>query len=160
MCSSDLPEHAVLISADALWNNGFGVVFPELTGKPGFDAVGETLALIESLKPRVVIPGHGPTFSDVPGALERAQRRLAQFRADPARHSQYAAKALLKFKLLETQSMPTTKLRAWMQGTSIMRQIHARHPRGLSFGAWTEQVISDLLQSGAARATNGALHNT
>jgi glyoxylase-like metal-dependent hydrolase (beta-lactamase superfamily II) len=32
-------QHGVLISADALWENGFGVVFPELEGEPGFDDV-------------------------------------------------------------------------------------------------------------------------
>ena len=32
-------DHGVLISADALWENGFGVVFPELVGEPGFDDV-------------------------------------------------------------------------------------------------------------------------
>ena len=29
------PGHGVLISADALWENGFGIVFPELEGEPG-----------------------------------------------------------------------------------------------------------------------------
>jgi glyoxylase-like metal-dependent hydrolase (beta-lactamase superfamily II) len=30
-------DHRVLISADALWQNGFGVVFPELEGKSAFE---------------------------------------------------------------------------------------------------------------------------
>ena len=29
-------EERVLISADALWENGFGVIFPELEGESGF----------------------------------------------------------------------------------------------------------------------------
>ena len=33
-------QHGVLISADALWQDGFGVVFPEIDGEPGFDDVG------------------------------------------------------------------------------------------------------------------------
>ena len=33
------PELELLISADALWENGFGIVFPELEGGSGFDAV-------------------------------------------------------------------------------------------------------------------------
>ena len=32
-------RHGVLISADALWENGFGVVFPELDGAAAFDDV-------------------------------------------------------------------------------------------------------------------------
>jgi hypothetical protein len=33
----------VLISADALWENGFGVVFPELEGDDAFAIVAATL---------------------------------------------------------------------------------------------------------------------
>ena len=63
----------VLISADALWENGFGVVFPELEGESAFDDVAAVLDLIERLAPRLVIPGHGAPFSDVAGALQRAR---------------------------------------------------------------------------------------
>ena len=50
------PDHRLLISADALWENGFGVVFPELDGEDAFDEVGATLDLIERLAPLTVIP--------------------------------------------------------------------------------------------------------
>jgi len=33
-------EQGVLIAGDALWQNGFGVIFPELAGEPGFGASG------------------------------------------------------------------------------------------------------------------------
>ena len=49
----------MLQQADALWELGFGVVFPELEGEQAFDAVPRTLNLIEALKAAVVIPGHG-----------------------------------------------------------------------------------------------------
>src|SRR5690606_24360181 len=62
-------EEGILVSGDALWQDGFGVIFPELAGEPGFDEVGATLDLIDSLAPRVVIPGHGPLFGDVDAAL-------------------------------------------------------------------------------------------
>src|SRR6218665_357246 len=59
------PQQRILLSADALWENGFGVVFPELAGGgAAFAEVAATLDLIESLAPRVVIPGHGPAFAD------------------------------------------------------------------------------------------------
>nr|MBA2724050.1 MBL fold metallo-hydrolase [Methylibium sp.] len=56
--------HGVLISGDALWENGFGIVFPELEGKPGFDDVAAVLDLIEHLPVAAVIPGHGAPFTD------------------------------------------------------------------------------------------------
>ena len=36
------PHCRLLLSADALWERGFGVVFPELVGEEGFAAVGQT----------------------------------------------------------------------------------------------------------------------
>ena len=70
------PEPGVLISADALWQNGFGVIFPELEGESGFAEQRAILELIESLAPRLVIPGHGAPFTDVGAALKRAHARL------------------------------------------------------------------------------------
>ena len=94
------PQDALLISGDALWENGFGVVFPELEGEDAFAAVGATLDLIAQLAPRLVLPGHGSLFGDVPRALATARKRLAGFQSDPHKHALYAAKVLLKYKLL------------------------------------------------------------
>jgi glyoxylase-like metal-dependent hydrolase (beta-lactamase superfamily II) len=90
-----------LISADALWENGFGVVFPELEGEQAFDEVGATLDLIEALAPLTVVPGHGPVFSFSGEVMARARQRLDSFVLDPVRHAQHAGKVLMKFKLLE-----------------------------------------------------------
>jgi glyoxylase-like metal-dependent hydrolase (beta-lactamase superfamily II) len=89
-----------LISADALWNNGFGVVFQELEGIEAFDEVAATLDLIERLSPLRVVPGHGIVFVDVDEALARARSHLATF----LRHATYGAKVLIKHKLLDWQS--------------------------------------------------------
>ena len=85
-------QTGVLISADALWENGFGVVFPELEGEDAFDEVARVLDLIESLGAHWVIPGHGAPFMTCNAALQRARRRLESFRSDPARHARHAAK--------------------------------------------------------------------
>jgi glyoxylase-like metal-dependent hydrolase (beta-lactamase superfamily II) len=45
-------QDGILISADALWENGFGAVFPEIEGFEAFDEVEATLQMIEELKPR------------------------------------------------------------------------------------------------------------
>jgi glyoxylase-like metal-dependent hydrolase (beta-lactamase superfamily II) len=115
------PTSRVLISADALWERGFGVIFPELEGLDAFDAVADTLVLIESLQPAVVIPGHGSVFTDAAGSIAFARARLRGFQADPAKHIQHAAKVLLKFKLLETQSQTLESFIDWAQATSVLQ---------------------------------------
>ncbi len=69
------PTSGVLVSADALWESGFGVVFPELEGSDAFEEVGRTIDLIESLSPRIVIPGHGPIFTCIDQSIAAARKR-------------------------------------------------------------------------------------
>lgn len=153
------PVSRVLISADALWERGFGVVFPELEGEQAFEEVGATLDLIESLAPVLVIPGHGPVFSTVTQALANARARLAAFVAAPDKHSRYAVKVLLKFKLLEAQRLPQAALLDWANATSYLALIHARHEPVLAFVPWVEHLIDDLVRSGAAERQGAMLLN-
>ena len=153
------PGSRVLVSADALWENGFGVVFPELEGVDAFDAVGATLDLIEALAPRTVIPGHGPVFTDVKAALSRARARLNGFVADPAKHIRYATKVLLKFKLLEVQSIEWPQLLAWARSTPYFQDIHARHFADADVSKWLEQLAAELVSSGAAKRDGLTLSN-
>lgn len=145
------PESRVLISADALWENGFGVVFPEIEGEPGYADVRATLDLIATLDARLVIPGHGRPFADVPQALERAYSRIASFERDPVRHGRYAGKALLMFHLLETRDEPLEGLLGWLAGTPYFRLIHERYFPGLGYRAWCLGMLEELHTGGAVR---------
>lgn len=144
------PASRVLVSADALWENGFGVVFPELEGVDAFDQVGQTIDLIESLSPLLVIPGHGPIFSTVDTAIANARRRLAGFKANPAKHIAYAAKVLLKFRLLEVQNIELPSLIEWARATPYFAFIHREHFSALDFSQWVDQLTLELVRSGAA----------
>jgi glyoxylase-like metal-dependent hydrolase (beta-lactamase superfamily II) len=149
-------RHGVLISADALWGNGFGVVFPELEGEPGFDDVAAVLDLIERLDARHVVPGHGAPFDDVAEALVRARRRLAGQRADPARHLQHGARVLVKYHLMEVREQAWPALRGWIAATPLMQQVWQRlgGPEG-DIAAWGERVVLSLIDSGALQRRGG-----
>ena len=144
-------DQGVLISADALWQNGFGVVFPELDGEGAFGEVGRTLDLIESLDARWVIPGHGAPFEDVADALQRARSRLAAFVADPARHAQHALRVIFKYHLLEVQSQDWAALDAWVAQTSLCTAIWQKlgRPEG-SLQAYGRRTVQALVANGAA----------
>jgi len=147
-----------LISADALWENGFGVVFPELEGVAAFDEVSATLDAIESLAPLWVIPGHGRVFGGdtgvVAAAVARARTRLDSFATDPARHAAHAAKVLLKFKLLELQEISLTDFREWALATPYFGLVGRRYFADRDRAEWLTSLLADLVRSGAA-ATNG-----
>ena len=143
----------VLISADALWEDGFGVIFPELDGASGFEEAAAVLALIASLPVQVVIPGHGSPFTDVEGALARARTRLAGQRADPARHARHAVKVLVKYHLMEHQRQSLADFQAWAAGTPFLARVWARYgrPHAASPGQWGEAFLHDLARAGLAR---------
>jgi glyoxylase-like metal-dependent hydrolase (beta-lactamase superfamily II) len=111
----------ILISADALWENGFGVIFPELEGESGFAEQQAVLETIASLDVRTVIPGHGAPFANVEEALERAFSRVAWLRADPARNAKNALKVLIVFKLLDVRTMTFDALLHMVDEATVMR---------------------------------------
>jgi glyoxylase-like metal-dependent hydrolase (beta-lactamase superfamily II) len=139
----------VLISADALWENGFGVVFPEIEGLEAFDEVEATLQIIEQLKPKLILPGHGSAFTDISGALKRARTRLAQFRGTPEKHALYAAKVLLKFKLLDLQKVKYTDFVAWATSASYLHLLQSTYSKAMKFDAWILEMCKSLEKSGA-----------
>ena len=151
------PRERLLISADALWSNGFGIVFQELEGEDAFAEVGVTLDLIEALEPRLVIPGHGEIFTDVAGALATARRRLAGFVADPARHAGHAAKVLIKFKLLEMRHITDAGLLSWATRTPYIQLVHRLWFPEVAFGRWLRQLGDELVRVGAARREGDTL---
>ena len=153
------PQGRLLISADALWENGFGVVFPELEGHDAFAEVAATLDVIEALAPKVVIPGHGPLFTDVAGALNTARRRLDGFVRNPAKHALYAAKVLFKYKLLEWQQISQADLTAWVQAAPFFGMVHARHFGEQTEVEWISSLVDELVRSGAARREGEWVHN-
>ena len=155
------PQGGVLISADALWENGFGVVFPELEGVAAFDDVAEVLDMIERLPVRVVIPGHGAPFSDVAGALQRARARLAGQRANPGRHARHGAKVLIKYHLMEESLQGRADLLAWVQATPLFTAVWQRFAQreAASAGAWCETLLAELVGSGALRLIDHVVHD-
>nr|WP_315493813.1 MBL fold metallo-hydrolase [uncultured Rhodoferax sp.] len=153
------PASRTLVSADALWERGFGVVFPELDGEGAFDEVAATLDLIERLNPAAVIPGHGAAFADAPAAIAFARQRLNGFVQNPAKHLQYAAKVLLKFKLLEAQRLEMAALLGWARGTPYFAAMLATHFAGQSFEAAAGHLVQDLVRSGAATVQGSLVLN-
>lgn len=149
------PDLQILISADALWNNGFGVVFPELAGESGFDDVRATLERLSMLQVRWVIPGHGAPFEDMDLAIDRAHSRLDAFMADPVKHARYAAKVLIKYHLMDNKRVPFEALMDWALGTAYMNEVNRIHFGAAPIRSWIVGLIDDLIASKALARSDG-----
>ena len=150
------PQECILISADALWENGFGVIFPELEGEPGFAETRATLDLIAALEVRLVIPGHGAPFAGIDAALERARSRLDYLAADPLRNAQNAVKVLLKFLLLERQVIALDELPQLLSGIRLIAESNRRYLRH-SMPELAQWLVAQLVRAGAAEVVDGKL---
>ncbi len=151
-------EHSILISADALWEKGFGVVFPALDGYGGFGEVRATLDMIDDLSPSLVIPGHGKPFTGVRQALEEAYSRVAYLEADPVRNAQNGIKVLLKFLLMERQTIPLAEVPKLLQGIPLVR---AANRNFLNYGDihLAHWAVTQLQRAGAAAVDGNLLVN-
>lgn len=145
------PVERILISADALWENGFGVVFPELEGENAFSDVAATLDLIEKLDPEIVIPGHGRVFGYTKDVLALSRNRLDAFIQSPLRHARHATKVLLKFKLLELQRVDKTVFKLWAAKTAYLNRTRNSFFKQISVDEWLDKMIAELVKSNVAR---------
>jgi glyoxylase-like metal-dependent hydrolase (beta-lactamase superfamily II) len=143
------PQTRTLIAGDALWEQRLAIIFPELVGDDGFEPTRETLSLIERLRPRLVVPGHGRPFADVDNALAASRERLAAFERQPERHAQHAARALLMFRMLEVREADIADVLDWMRRTPIYLTVARR--AGLDDAgvvAWTASHVQRLVDDG------------
>ena len=141
-------QHQILISADALWEEGFGVIFPELWGECGFEEVAQTLELIEGLPISLVIPGHGKPFTDVRKSIEIAKSRLDYLSSDADRNARHGAKVLLKYKLLEWRRRKLAEANQWIAATPVLEGIRKQLKMSSEdFQVW---VVEALVKSKAA----------
>jgi len=151
------PEARVLISGDALWENGFGVIFPALFGREeAFRETRATLDAIAALNVKAVIPGHGRPFDDVDAALERAFRRLDGYEQDITRLARHCVKVMLTFALLEKRALALDGLSAYIDSVPIFGEINRRH-LGMTTAALAAYLVTDLERAGAVTRTGGSL---
>ena len=150
------PEHRILVSGDALWENGYGFVMPREIDPRALPAARATLDMIAALDIRVVIPGHGEPFSEVGAALERALSRTAALEADSMRAARLALKSILSFALLDQRRLSLAGLPAYVDRIGMYRDFNARF-FGLSPAALARWLVAELTRVGAARCEDGWL---
>lgn len=153
-------EEGILISGDALWEDGCGAMFPTANPRTlaeDFDAAFQTLELCEAIDVNVVVPGHGRPFSDVDGAIDRARSRLHRLASDPTKNARHVAKVLLKYRLLDDRRISIANVRAMFRSVPTIR--HANRDIGWSPTMFADRTMEDLERVGVARIEGDWLHD-
>jgi glyoxylase-like metal-dependent hydrolase (beta-lactamase superfamily II) len=153
-------EHRILISGDALWRDGFGVIFSELLGHPddagGLKATRQTLDRLARLPIDVVIPGHGAPFVEIEDAFVCAYQRLTAFEHSINRLARHALKVIFAFAMLERRQLARRDLPAFLASLSFCQSINARY-LGYDKDTLAQWLASDLIRAGTLKEVDGVL---
>jgi len=149
------PDKRILISGDALWQDGFGIIFGELMGrKDALPATRATLEMIGRLGVDIVIPGHGAAFGDFDAAMARALKRLESFEADSTRVGRNAVRACFTFNLLDLQRLREDELPAYLKSVPFFDAVNQRM-LGFTDEDFASWLLGELLRSRSIELRDG-----
>lgn len=153
------PSHRILISGDALWEDGMGFVWPEEGANPYIEAARQALATIERLDPATVIPGHGAPFRDVGESIAAVRGRLDAFERDPVKCARHVVKVMFIFALLDREEMAVAEVPAYLERVPCYAQMAGRF-LGARPAALAQWLLPDLERAGAVRIEGGIVRPT
>ena len=153
------PSNRILVSGDALWENGMGFVWPHEGANPYVAAALQTTQAIAMLDPAVVIPGHGGPFTDVVGAIRRAREKLEAFERDPVKCARHVAKVMFVFALLDREAMPVEEVAAYVARVPCYMKMSAQYLH-LPPGQLADWLVADLERAGAIAVLDGLVRPT
>lgn len=150
-------EKRILISGDALWENGFGVIFPELLGEAdGLASTRATLEMLSRLPIDTIIPGHGSPFAAVDAVFERAFRRVDSFSASIDKLAWHAIKVIVSFAMMERRRLPAADFPAFVRELPFAVDVNCRYV-GLPEEQLVARIERELLLVNALRREDGFL---
>ena len=148
-----LSEDGMLVTGDALWEDGFGILNPWIDGPGVYARAGEALDRLAALDGvRVVVPGHGAPFTDLDGAIARARSRLAYLEARPDRLRRKLLRDYLAFHALAHPRASAVELRATVE---VSARAYAPLP-----GDTTEVDLDALVLAVRATSRDDGLRGT
>jgi glyoxylase-like metal-dependent hydrolase (beta-lactamase superfamily II) len=150
------PEHRVLVTGDALWERGFGLIEPVDRLDERLAAQRATLERIAALDVAWVVPGHGPPFSEIGAALDHAFSRLDAYAGDPLKLARHCLKAFFMFALLGRGRLACKELPSYFERIPCYREYNARFFQ-LAPGALAEKITGELVRAGVIAQRQGKL---
>lgn len=136
----------ILISADALWENSFGFVVPQALDPKPLAAQRATFKRLAELDVSLVIPGHGPMFTDFSGALNRASEKLEAFAEDDMKIARNVVKGMFIYSLMWREEMSLAELPDYVQKIGVHRDYNAQFFR-MSDEAYAQWLVDETVRS-------------
>ena len=144
------PKLRILISADALWENSSGFVPPQAIDPKPLAAQRATFKRLAELDVGLVIPGHGPMFTDFSGSLKRASEKLELFASDDLRIAKNVVKGMFIYSMMWRGSMSLAGLASYVSRIGVHRDYNARFFR-MSDEAFAQWLLEEVVRTGKVR---------
>jgi glyoxylase-like metal-dependent hydrolase (beta-lactamase superfamily II) len=146
----------ILISADAIWENGFGFVVPQAIDPKPLAAQRATFKRLAELDVAIVIPGHGPMFNDFAGSLKRASEKLEAFAHDDMKIARNVVKGMFIYSLMWRGEMLLADLPNYVRTIGVHRDYNAQFfkMRDDVFAQW---LVDEAIKGGKARIADDKL---
>jgi glyoxylase-like metal-dependent hydrolase (beta-lactamase superfamily II) len=149
------PVSRTLISGDALWERGFGLVLPGEGWRERLARARATVLAIRALAPARVIPGHGTPFTAVEAAIDASLSRIAALEHDEARLARQVLKAMFAFTLLERGRLEVAAVERLVRTVPFYADVAPR--AGITLEELAGWLGGELVRSRAARFEGTAL---
>ena len=114
-----------------------------------------TFKRLAELDVALVIPGHGPMFTDYSGALARANAKLEAFAADDMKIVKSVVKGMFIYSMMWREAMALSDVPAYVSRIGVHRDYNAQFFR-MSDEAYANWLVNEAVRTGKVRI-NGAI---
>ncbi len=149
----------ILISADALWENGFGFVVPRAIDPKPLAAQRATFKRLTELDVALVIPGHGRMFTDFTGSLKRASEKLEAFAQDDMKIARNVVKGMFIYSMMWRGQLERSALTEYVGSVGVHRDYNALFFR-MSDDAFADWLLAEALRADKVRVAGNFLYST
>ena len=143
------PRSRVLVGGDVVHATDVGWLHPYRESTDCLDQSLDSLDRIASLRPRLILSGHGPAITDPELALARARARLERWVVDPEGMAWHAAKRIFAYALMIEHGLARDAIASYLEASPWFRDIAAA-PFSMTPDAWVSPLLDEMIRSGAA----------
>ncbi|QPG48422.1 MULTISPECIES: hypothetical protein [unclassified Rhodococcus (in: high G+C Gram-positive bacteria)] len=141
---------------DALSDYDVGWVDSALDGPDAARTALQSLHRLTDLRPRVLLPAHGPIPADTDGALASARRRGQRHVDDPDGAVRYGARRIFAFALMIRGGIPADEVEPYLHARAWLTD--AARLLCLTPEALAAELVETMIRGGAVVARNNRLH--
>jgi glyoxylase-like metal-dependent hydrolase (beta-lactamase superfamily II) len=147
------PEEKLLVVGDALSDYDVGWINVALDGPEAAAIALSSLQRMADLRPRVLLPAHGPLPVDPSATFATAMRRAQRLVDDLPGAVWYGARRVFAFALIIHDGFPTAEVEPYLHARAWA--VDAAKLLGLTTEAFAAEIVAAMLASGALVVREG-----